>query len=399
MRTNRIQEEQSFALVGVGLATRDGTHRIVIRDGAVASVAPEPETRDRPGWIALPGMANLHAHADRAFTAPAQRPSSLADAIEMSTDARSRFTVGDVTARATRFFERSLAHGVTRVRTHTDVDPMVELRSMEALCALREAMAARIKVDVIAFSTAKNDLLAPAGRDRLKAAVEVGADFVGAGLNFSDDPVRAIAVLLDVAETYDVPVDVHMDEHLAPAKSLTPSLIEAVIARDLRGRVTLSHACVLAAQDRSDAARLIDGLARAEITVIALPETNLFLQDRGSGTPKQRGITLFHELASAGVKVRLGTDNVRDWFFPYGDGDMLDTAFVAAISAHLDDHEALLAALCDGRTQICAGDPADIVLVPAESLDDALARRPAGRVTIRSGKVVSGNLSAAHSAG
>lgn len=390
--------EADLTINGINLPLRDGPHAMVIREAVILSVEADTQTRCGPRWLALPGLVNLHAHADRAFTAPEARPSSLADAIEMSGKARSLFTVADVTSRASRFFQRSIMHGVTRVRTHTDVDPLVELRSIEALCGLREAMAARLTIDIVAFSTAKNDLLSAAGSDRLKAAMEMGADLVGAGLNFSDAPARSIAVLLDVAERYGAPVDIHMDEHLAPDRMLIPRLIEAVLARDLRGRVTLSHACVLSALDAADAARLIDGLAKSQITVVALPESNLFLQDRGGGTPVRRGITLVHELARAGVEVRLGTDNVRDWFFPYGDGDALETAYVAAVSAHMDDPRALLAALCDGRADIKAGDAADLVLIPADSLDDALARRPSGRVTIKAGQVVSGTLPPAQSA-
>jgi cytosine deaminase len=143
--------------------------------------------------------------------------------------------------------------------------------------------------------------------------------------------------------------------------------------------------------DAAAAHALIDAIARAGITVIALPETNLFLQDRGPATPRRRGITLARELAAAGVPVRFGTDNVRDWFFPFGDGDMLDTALFAALGAGIDDDESLLAGLCDGRTTLAPGDPADIVLVPATSIDDALARRPGGRVVFKDGKQVTGS--------
>lgn len=384
--------EADITIRGIRLPLRDGLHAIMIHEGVVRSVEPDTQTSRSTPWLALPGLVNLHAHADRAFTAPELRPSSLGDAIEMSSTARSHFTVADIACRASRFFQRSIVHGAARVRTHIDVDPLVDLRSMEAICGLRDSMRARIKIDIVAFSTAKNDLLSADGSDRLKAAVAMGADLVGAGLNFSNDPARSIAVLLDLAERHGVLVDVHMDEHLAPERMLIPQLIEAVLARDLRGRVTLSHACVLAALESGDAARLIDGLARSEITVVALPETNLFLQDRGAGTPKHRGITLVRELLGAGVEVRLGTDNVRDWFFPYGDGDVLETGYLAAISAHMDEPRALLRALCDGRADIVAGDPADLVLIPADSFDDAIARRPGGRVAIVGGQVVSGAL-------
>jgi cytosine/creatinine deaminase len=126
------------------------------------------------------------------------------------------------------------------------------------------------------------------------------------------------------------------------------------------------------------------------MSVIVLPATNLYLQDRGSVTPRQRGLTLVRELLDAGVGVRFGSDNVGDVFYPYGDADPLEAAFLASIGAHLEDEDALLAGICDGRSRLRVGDPADIVVIPASSLRDALARRPGGRTVIRGGRILSG---------
>jgi len=97
-----------------------------------------------------------------------------------------------------------------------------------------------------------------------------------------------------------------------------------------------------------------------------------------------------HKEGGPGVKVRFGTDNVRDWFFPFGDGDMLDTALFTAVTANVDKDAQLLAGLCDGRATLVPGDPADFVLVPASSIEDALARRPAGRIVFKAGRQVAG---------
>ena len=148
--------------------------------------------------------------------------------------------------------------------------------------------------------------------------------------------------------------------------------------------------CVLATLDATAASRLIEKLARAGVTVVALPAANLFLQDRGDRSPIRRGLTLARELLAAGVGVRCGTDNVRDWFYPFGDGDMLETALLAAIAAHLDDPADFIAAICDGRRAIEEGDAADLVLIPASSFDDALARRPTARIVFKAGRQVAG---------
>jgi cytosine deaminase len=371
-------------LEAVVLPGRPGIYTLILRDGVVAAI--EPWIGDEPRWVGLPGLVNLHAHADRAFAAESFRAVSLADAVDAAAKARAVFTAEDVRKRATAFFEQSIAHGVTRVRTHTDVDPVVELRSMEGVLSARRDVADRLDVEIIAFATSRNDLAQPDGRDRIERAVGLKPDLVGASLNSSAEPKRALDSLLTLAERHGLSVDLHIDEHLEPGRMLAPMVADAVIARGMQGRVSFSHLCALAILDESSARAVIDKIARAQITVIALPETNLLLQDRGQATPRRRGITLLRELIAAGVEVRLGTDNVRDWFFPFGDGDMLETGRLTAMTAHLDDTSELVSAICGGFALLEEGMPGDLALIPATSFEDALARRPAGRAVFKGGR-------------
>ena len=382
----------SSLLASVMLPGREGAYDVTLRDGAIAQISPAAHSGS-PSWLALPAFANLHAHADRSFTVTSFRPRSFADALAASATARAAFTSADVQRRATLFLERSLAHGVTRVRTHTDVDPVVGMNSMEGVLAAKAAMAGRLDADVIAFSTSRNDLSRPDAVSRLKDAIDRKPDFLGLSINSATDPEQALNVLLDLAEQSGLPVDLHIDEHLLAGQMAAPMAVMLIAARGLGSRVTFSHLCALAMLEPAHANALIDRIAKAGIAVIALPETNLFLQDRGDGSPRRRGITLVRELIAAGVKVRFGTDNVRDWFFPFGDGDMLDTALFTAVAAGVDDDASLLAGLCDGRAALAPGEPADLVLVPASSLEDALARRPAGRLVFKAGRQVAGTAS------
>jgi cytosine/creatinine deaminase len=129
-------------------------------------------------------------------------------------------------------------------------------------------------------------------------------------------------------------------------------------------------------------------LAAVGAIVIALPATNLYLQDRSQVTPRRRGLTLVKELFAAGVRVWLGSDNVRDSFYPYGDADPLEDALLLSLAAHVDEPAQLTQALCAGHREPAIGDVADLVLVRAASLADALARRPKERIVLRAGKMV-----------
>jgi cytosine deaminase len=340
--------------------------------------------------LALPPLADLHVHADRAFARGPRPARSLADAIDLVREIKLASSEDDVRRRAQRLFETALAHGTQRVRTHVDVDELIGRRGLHGVLAARDAVAGRVDVEVVAFATAYADPTTPDGVARLRAAADEGADLLGGVPRFHADPVASVHRILDLAAELGLRVDLHVDETSEPDGAVLEALADATLDRGLAGRVTASHTCALATLEPAAAARTIDKLARARITVVALPALNLFLQGRGDATPRVRGLTLVRELLAAGVDVRFASDNVRDVFYPYGDADPLEAAWLAGVAAHLDDEAALLAGVCDGRSRLEAGDAADFVLVDATSLVDALARRPAGRVVVRGGRVVSG---------
>lgn len=369
-------------LQGVG-----GVHTLELAGGRIAAIRPSEAPEGR---LALPAFADLHVHADRAFARGPRPPRALADAIALVREIKARSTEEDVRERAGRLLRRALGHGSLRVRTHADVDEVVGERALCGVLAARAELAGHVDVEIVAFATGLCDPTTSEGTKRLAAAVEAGADLLGGVPAFHPDPPASIAAVLDLARSLGMRVDLHLDEASDPAELWLERLADETLARGLEGKVTASHCCSLASVPREVARRTVEKVAAAGITVVALPALNLYLQDRGEETPRLRGLTLVRELHAAGVAVRFGSDNVGDVFYPYGDADPLEAAFLAAVAAQVDDEDALLAGICDGRTQLRVGDSADLVLLDAASLRDALARRPGGRTVVRAGEVVSG---------
>lgn len=372
----------------VALGGRTGNFDLTLSGERLAAIQPAVDTA-KPRWLVLPSLVNLHAHANRAFAAPAQRPLSLGDAVASAKRERLSATVEDIRARALQLFRRSIAHGVSSIRAHTDVDSITGMRAIDGVRAAAADVATSLDVQVVAFASAAAD---PARHETLALfteAVRRGASLVGAVPALCADPAASLDALLDAALALGVAVDVHLDEHLDATNVLIDRLVDGTVQRGLQGRVTVSHACVLSALRPNHARTLLDRMAEARIMLVVLPELNLYLQSRGEAAPQVRGLAPVVEALRAGVEVRFGTDNVRDWFFPFGDGDMLETGFVGAMASHVDDAEELTALICGGRRRIEVGDLADLMLVPASSFDDALARRPGGRVLVRRGRQVS----------
>lgn len=378
-------------LRSVALCDKAGSFDITLDGDRVGAISSATEG-SQPQWLALPSLVNLHAHANRAFSTPAGRTRSFADSVEATKRERASATTAEIQQRASRFFRRSIVHGVSRVRTHTDVDPVTGMRAVEGVLAAASEVASALDVDIVAFANSAADPILPSTRALLTEAVGRGASLIGAVPALYAAPAQSLDAVLELAVALDVGADLHLDEHLDAPTALIERLVDATLQRDLAGRVTVSHGCALSAMPADRARGLLERMAEAKITLVVLPELNLYLQGRTAGTPRERGIAPVALALRAGVKVRFGTDNVRDWFNPFGDADPLTTAYVGALATHVDAPGELTSLICGGRTHIAVGEAADLVLVPASSLDDAIGRRPAGRVLLRGGRPVAADL-------
>jgi cytosine/creatinine deaminase len=370
----------------VGMPTQPGkSFAITVAGERIESVVATPGERTQ--WVCFPPLADLHVHANRAFTLGASLPRSLSDAIKLTLEMAQRATVDDYERNASRLFEYACRHGTARVRTHADVATSTGLSAVHGTARARERFASELDVEIVAFSIATHDPAEAHARNLLREACRSGAELLGAVPDLYPDPRRSIDAVLDLALELDVGVDLHLDEHLDRDRSLSAYLAQATLARGYQGRVWLSHACALSTFEREAQCDVAQAIADAGIVVIALPTTNLYLQDRGSGTPPRRGLTCAQELATAGVELRFASDNVRDVFYPYGSADLLETAWLAATAAHVEDPELLVRAITDGKAGIEAGREASFLLVRGDSLAEVLAERPVERLRVQRGAV------------
>jgi cytosine deaminase len=108
-------------------------------------------------------------------------------------------------------------------------------------------------------------------------------------------------------------------------------------------------------------------------------------------------------LWAAGVTVFAGNDNIRDSWSPFGTGDLLERANIAARQQNLVADDELLAALnlvTAAAAQVMGltgyglspGARADFVLVDAPSVQETVATPPRNRATFKAGKLVAGTL-------
>lgn len=383
MNESAAEEDREQVFANVRFPAEPGEcFDIAIRGGRVASIVRHLRPAE---WVLFPPFADMHVHANRAYTVAPIPPSSLDHAISMLVDVFRDFSAADYARQARRFFAQALSRGTTRVRTHADINSFTGLKAIRGSLEARNDFTGSLDVEVVAFAGSEYDPVDAAVRLAFREACAIGASLLGAVPAYYANPRASIDALLDLAAELDVGVDVHLDEHLDAARSCSGYLATATRTRGLDGRVSLSHGCAISSLDSEQRARVIDELARARITVICLPTTNLYLQDRNQGAPLRRGLAPVRELARAGVPVRFASDNVRDAFFPYGTGDLLDVALLMELAGQLDDPRLLLRGICDGRDGVRVGDEASFLLVRGATLAEIIAERPQERIVIRRG--------------
>jgi cytosine deaminase len=349
---------------------------------------------DLTGQVLLPSFVEPHAHLDKALTASRAEnvTGDLPGAIEAMQALWPSLTVEDFTARAEAALRLQLAYGTTCIRTHVNVGAGLGMRALAALADVRERWRGLVDLQIVALVS--NPLDGQAGRD-LRQALREGADVAGGCPHLDPAPERAVAICLDTAGEAGVPLDLHTDETLDPRKLTLATLADLVSRTGFAHGVTASHCVSLAAQQPRVQQRVSEQVAAAGIAVVALPQTNLFLQGRSHPVATPRGLTAVGPLRAAGVTVAAGGDNLRDPFHPVGRGDALEVAALMVTCGHLDPALALesvssapRAALALPPVQIAPGFPADLVALPAADALDALGAASAHRTVWRAGRVV-----------
>ncbi|MEO7981024.1 MAG: amidohydrolase family protein [Sporichthyaceae bacterium] len=310
------------------------------------------ERQDAEGGLLLPAYLDTHVHLDKVLIRDqlAEHDGTLRGAIEAIHAAKRAYDVEDVRRRARSVIETSVLTGTTRLRSHVDVDTIGGLVPLEGVLAAARDCADIAEVQVIAFPQ-EGILRDPGAAELMVEAMERGATVVGGMPHWESTESHQrehVEFCFELAARYDADVDMHVDETDDGSVRTLAMVVEETERRAWQGRVTVGHVCALAAADDDYADAVIAGCARAGITVVSNPVTNLVLQGRGDRGLVRRGTTRVRELMAAGVPVAFGQDCVQDGFYPFGRGDLLEVALVSAHAAHLttvEEQHAVLAAV------------------------------------------------------
>jgi cytosine deaminase len=347
------------------------------------------ERIDLAGALLLPAFIDGHIHLDKTHWGAPRLPHVEGRSVRerIAAERVQRHCVAlPIEARASALIRTLIANGTTRVRSHVDIDNDVGLANLEAVMRVRDAYRRWIDIQLVAFpqSGVTTEKGAP---DLLASALMAGADLVG-GLDpagFDNDVKGQLDIVFGLAEAIGKGIDIHLHDGGQTGAAELRDIAERTIAAGMQGRVAVSHAFALGSIGADLFAKTADALARAEVAIM-------------TSCPPSAPVPPPRALRERGVTVFAGSDNIRDCWSPYGNGDMLDRAAIIAerhrmfTDRELEDAFALTTgegdkALGLPTRAVCAGAIADLVVVPAPSVADAVADRPPRTLVLRAGRI------------
>ena len=356
------------------------------------------QTINLNGYVLTSSFVEPHAHLDKAFLADRiTNPSGdLMGAIRGLEAVRSTITHEDIVKRATRAVHLMSLNGVTSIRTHADTTTSGGLSSILALLEVKKNCAHFMNIQVAMLL--EWPVTGTAGKEHqalARDAISAGIDVVGGCPHLDPDPRGAVEFLLNLAIESGLPLDLHADENMRPDSSDLEHLADIVLRGNLSHQMNASHCVALSTRSEADIDRIAAKVSAAGITITALPQTNLFLQERGMSTKPARAIAPIHRLHRAGVCVAGGADNLQDPFNLIGRADPLEIASLLMISAHVTADIAMQMISTDAhqavhgnRSAMTVGQSANFVALSATNLRESIAMGPPDRIVVYGGVVI-----------
>jgi len=372
---------------------------IAVSGAKIVAVASTAQSYDSVGKIhdlgrrlVLPGLVEGHIHLDKCFVGDDWKPHRPCTA-GFSVRERVRFekealaSARPIAERAAALIDLCVAHGTTQMRSHVDVDAEVGLRHFESIVAARDAHREKVSVQIVAFPQS-GILTSPGTADLLEEAVRAGADLVG-GLDpagHDGDAAAHLDIVFGIAERHGVGIDIHLHDGGMQGISEIEEIARRTRATGLGGKVTISHAYALGEVSSDAVQRTAQLLAEAGVAIL-------------TAAPGARAFPPVLLLRDAGVNVFSGNDNIRDSWWPYGDGDLLERAMLVGYRSGFNTDEQLAEAfemvtanaaraLGLAGYGLTVGGAADFLVLDARHVQEAVVARPKPRDVYKNGRLV-----------
>jgi cytosine deaminase len=378
-----------YVIRNARLGAADALTDIGFENGRIAALQSnlvcDTPSYDAEGCLCCGGLIETHIHLDKSRIIDRCTPETErgANAVKRVAAAKKTFTVEDVHARARETLENCIAHGATRMRTHVEVDPGIGMRGFEGVQALVAEYKWAIDIELCVFP--QEGLTDNPGTEELMVeGLRRGAKVIGAAPGYDSDRAGQIRRVFELAREYDVDIDMHLDFGNTPDDLDATLVCELTEQYGLGGRVAIGHATKLSTLDPEGQKKIAKRLADAGVAVTILPATDLFLMGRDQTHNVRRGLVDANLFVEHGCNCSISTNNILNPFTPFGDCSLLRMANLHANVLQVS-HAGRIAETFEMLTTrsarlmnlndygIAVGNPADVVVIDAQSAKQAVA--------------------------
>ena len=380
---------------------------VAVKDGTIAAISPNiPGVGVKEiageGRVLIPGLVECHLHLEKAMIKDrkANHSGTLKEAIAVTAELKPTFTREDIYERARKAITWMVKNGTTHLRAHGEFDPKQGFTGFEVSLLLKKEFRHVVDIQVCAFPQ-EGIIKAPGTEAMMCQALEMGADVCG-GIPYNDTGAEAhIDLIFEIAKRYDKDLDIHQDFADNADSMSIEYLARKTMEYGYEGRVSVGHLTALGAAEPAKLAEITTMLRDAGISVMCLPATDLHLGARNDTHNVRRTLAPVRALRDGGVNVCLATNNIRNAFTPYNNGDLMQIGLLAVAACHLggaDDLPTVLPMITTNSAKALGlkdyglevGKKADMVLLDTLVVGDAVIDQPEklyvmknGRITVR----------------
>ncbi|TVY38671.1 Cytosine deaminase [Lachnellula occidentalis] len=349
-------QDETPTFKGVYMAGKPTNSRWNVRckNGVISSLSEPIGTSEETGQFLSPSLCHPHIHLDKCFLLSHPKYADLeirkggfAEAMELTTTAKSRFEVDDLMERGRALIAESIGFGVTHMRAFVEVDQGVGLKCLEAGLRLKDEFKDRCFVQICVF--AQDPIFSYEDKGQVmkalleKAVGREGVDAFGSTPYVEkklDTQEQNISYAINLAKYHNLHLDFHIDYNLDP-KQESAVLVTIDHLRkcgwpsdadspDFR-TIVFGHCTRLTLFDEDEWLNLSKKAQGLPISFVGLPTSDLFMMGRpregsGGGDRPRGTLQIPQMIEKYGLNAAMGINNVGNAFTPYGSCDPLALA-------------------------------------------------------------------------
>lgn len=377
---------------------------IAIQDGKIAKINAQidekaKEELDAKGNLVTESFVNGHLHLCKVYTLDmagqkaieeyneggmGNALSSIASAASFKSNYDEKWIIKNVKSA----LDLAVKFGNTHIRAFADVDSKARLEGVKALLKAKEEYKDKVDLQIVAFP---QDGIArePGAYELVEEALKLGADVVGGipWIEFSkEDEQDHVDKMCFLAQKYNKDISMLCDDVGDAEERTFEMLIKKVIEMGWEGRATGQHCRAMMLYPENQFMKLCALLKKAKMGVISDPQTG----------PLHARV---QDLIKQGIPVGLGQDDINDAYYPFGQNNMLEVAFLGAHLLRMCGDKDLetvydmvtnMSAKVLGikNHQMAAGGNADIVILNQKDVRHAIWYHEEPVNVIKAGKII-----------